>query len=234
MLHVFLILLGVSAMFGLTFGALLLQKKVNDKNGTVIAPDQYLAVDLIVFLFLSLAFMFPIIFLAVCEVKGEPWLILVDSGILLAILLFVLGKITYLLYSVLAKRLGFSEYKKESSVVYLLSCLIYIVILLRLCEFKLALTFAAIITGRFVWFDTTWDKMREDCIGLFHAIKTMPFGTIIFMISIVVAVCVGNENFIGIVFWGNTIAFVSFMFYMTHLSKASKTGCSDVSNSEQE
>lgn len=234
MLHVFLILLGVSAMFGLTFGALLLQKKVNDKKGTVIAPDQYLAVDLIVFLFLSLAFMFPIIFLTVCEVTGEPWLTLVDSGIFLAILLFVLGKITYLLYSVIAKRLGFSEYRKESSVVYLLSCLIYIVILLRLCEFKLALTFAAIITGRFVWFDTTWDKMREDFIGLFHAIKTMPFGTIVFIISIVVAVCIGNENFIGIVFWGNTIAFVSFMFYMTHLSKASKTGCSDVSNSEQE
>lgn len=225
MLHVFLVIFGVLIMYAITFGSLLLQKKINKQNGKVIAADQYLAIDLIIFLFLTLVFMFPIIILAVYEIEREPWLTLNNSGILLAILLLLIGKITCLLYSLIAKKLGFYRYKKESYVVYLLSCLIYIIILIRLQEIKVVLTFAAIILGRFVWFDTTWNKLQEDSFSLLNAIKSMPLGTIIFVISIVVAVCIGNETFIGIVFCGNTIAFISFMFYTQHQSKKTDFKC---------
>lgn len=195
------------------FWCTLFAKKVNYKNGTVIAPDRYLAVDWIALWFPSFALMPLIIYIDVNGVKGEPWITLVDSGLLLAFLIFILGQIAYVLCYFLAKYLKFEQYKDERSVVYLLSCLIYFGVFLILHEYKLAFTFAAIIAGRFLWFDTTWGKICEEICGLFDVIKTMPFGTIIFIISIVAAVCVGKKYYIVMVLSGNVLALI-FLNYM--------------------
>lgn len=206
------ILLGVAIVFVVSLGSLFLQKKHNEKNGISIAPDEYLSVDLIVYLFVSTAFMLPIVCISTIEFDVEPLGTINESGLLLAAMLFAIGKCSHWVFSKLAKLLGFTKIQLGGSVVYLISCFLYVIMLFRLNECKCALTFIAIVIGRFVWFDTTKEKIWEEASNIIDEIKKFPIGTTVFFISIAIAVIIGNEIFIGIAFGGNLISLISFMF----------------------
>ena len=99
-------------------------------------------------------------------------------------------------------------------------------ILARLGAIKSALTFIALIIGKFIWFDTTKDSFINDLRKLIMEVKTYPLATAFMFISILVGVVVGNDIFLGIVFWGNLISLIAFLFYM----RSTKKGSNDISN----
>lgn len=226
MIDVFLILVSTFVVFGISFSLQLLQKKYNNKRGISLNCDEYLSIDLILFLFISIALMIPIVYISLLEFETEAGKLLNDSGLLLACLLLVIGKATRFLFSKIRCRLRFSQECPNTTISFLLSSAIYIVILARLGAIKSALTFIALIIGKFIWFDTTKDSFINDLRKLIMEVKTYPLATAFMFISILVGVVVGNDIFLGIVFWGNLISLIAFLFYM----RSTKKGSNDISN----
>ncbi len=99
-------------------------------------------------------------------------------------------------------------------------------ILGRLGAIKSALTFIALIIGRFIWLDTTKDCLKNDLRGLLKEIKIYPLATAFMFISIIIGVVVGNDILLGIVFWGNLLSLIAFLFYM----RSTKKDSNDISN----
>lgn len=226
MIDVFLILVSTFVVFGISFSLQLLQKKYNNKRGISLNCDESLSIDLILFLFISIALMIPIVYISLLEFETEAGKLLNDSGLLLACLLLVIGKATRFLFSKIRCRLRFSQECPNTTISFLLSSAIYIVILARLGAIKSALTFIALIIGKFIWFDTTKDSFINALRKLIMEVKTYPLATAFMFISILVGVVVGNDIFLGIVFWGNLISLIAFLFYM----RSTKKGSNDISN----
>lgn len=221
MIDVFLILFSTIVVFCISFSLQLLQKKHNDKIGISLNYDEYLSIELILFLFISIALMIPIVYISLLEFKTEVGKLLNDSGLLLACLLLVIGKAIRFLFSKIRCRLRFSQASPNTTISFLLSSFIYIVILARLGAIKSALTFIALIIGKYIWFDTTKDSFTSDLRNLIMEVKIYPLATAFLFISILVGVVVGNDILLGIVFWGNLISLIAFLFYMRSTKKDS-------------
>ena len=230
-------------VFGIILLALILQKNQNRKKGVQIESYQYLAVDIIVLVLISLVCMLVLIPLIEYDFPIEWLKNLADSGILLATSLFVIGKLVHLfyssfaiicdkIYSYWARKLKltispesvkdnsiFSRFDEIKSVSFLFSATLFCLILFSVGECRAALTMISIIIGRFVWFDTIGHKIGKDVSKLFEVLRTIPYATFISLFLIVISIAFGDGRIAVIIAFGIVLAFISFVIYVDFLSK---------------
>ncbi len=195
--------------------ALIKEKEWNREHGVMANVGDTLAVDLLVFLLIAELPMFVIIFLLLNISNEALWDLWVNSGFMVACSLFVIGNTVKWIYSVLRKsifsKMNFRDFKNEMTFVFFLVCLMYVTTLVSLRAWKVALAFAAIVIGRFVWFDSTIKSIKEEFIDKYSKITCCPLGTVCAYSCIFVTVSIRNGMFIMAALMGIVMAFAKFI-----------------------
>lgn len=201
-------------VYFLCYSAFIKEEQWNKEHSIVTKAGDAFAVDLLVFLIIAELPMLVIIFLALNNSDAPLWDLFVGSGFMLACSLFLIGNGVKWFYSALRKsvlsKMNFRDFEKEMTFVFLLVCLIYMATLVRLRAWKVAFSFAAIVIGRFVWFDSTIKSIKEEFIEKYSEITCCPIGSVCIFICISATACISNEIYVMAALLGAVIAFVKF------------------------
>lgn len=158
-----------------------------------IQPDT-IAISFFLYEIISLLSMMLAIVLFLCLNQSDNEIIngINGSGLLFCISLILLSEVSSYIYKFISSKLKLYDLQSERILVFIIACLTYTVILLKINHWLLLCMFVSLVLGKFFWLDSTLKNIPKDVKKLFSTVKEFPVVAIYTFFACIICALLNN------------------------------------------
>ena len=160
---------------------------------TLFQPDT-IAISFFLYEFISLLCMILaiVLFLYLNQFDNEIIKGINGSGLLFCISLILLSEISTYIYKFISSKLKLYDLQSERLIIFIIACLTYTIILLKIKHLLLLCMFVSLVLGKFFWLDSTLKNIPKDVKKLFSTVKDFPVVAIYTFFACVICAILNN------------------------------------------